>query len=287
MILRDPTSRSNRLIHLSKRTTVGTSGHFLRSSTNDSLNPQIKIINEKDLITGTDICIGKGRFGTCYQKMYNHYHVCVKVCYASNSSFISEANILSRFAHPNLPYLFGVCVGESPSIVLSYHGFGNHSITIDCALFTQSQTIKEAIADIKWLTVLKEIACGLDNLHARYQVIHNDLKNDNIMLTMTRPIIIDFGKACDVSKARFYKLSQKEKEKYRQNHCHIAPDLRDGICKQSFLSDIYSFGRIVQAMNMNTTIHCKALEELSNKCMQYYQSQRPDMAYIKQSISSL
>ena len=81
------------------------------------------------------------------------YHVCVKVCNASNSTFISEANILSRFSHPNLPYLFGVCVGESPSIVLSYHGFGNHSITINCTLFTQLQTIKEAIADIKWLTV--------------------------------------------------------------------------------------------------------------------------------------
>ena len=50
-------------------------------------------------------------------------------------------------------------------------------------------------------------------------------QNNNIMLTMTRPIIINFGKACNVSKARFYKLSQKEKEKYRQNHCHITPVL--------------------------------------------------------------
>ena len=40
------------------------------------------------------------------------------------------------------------------------------------------------------------------------------------MLTMTRPIIIDFGKACDVSKVRLYKLSQKEKEKHRQNQSH-------------------------------------------------------------------
>ena len=71
-------------------------------------------------------------------------------------------------------------------------------------------------------------------------------------------------------------------EKYKQNHCHMAPDLRDGICKQSFLSDIYSFGRIVQTINKNTTIQCTTLDELSSKCLQYHQRQRPDMAYIKQ-----
>ena len=130
--------------------------------------------------------------------MYSHYNVCVKVCHKSVvGNFTSEANILARFAHPNLPYLFGVCIGDSPSIVLSYHGMGNHSVTIDCALFTKSQAIKGIIVGINWLTVLKEIINGLDHLHTRYHVIHNDLKNDNIVLTSCtfRPIIIDFWKS--------------------------------------------------------------------------------------------
>ena len=108
-----------------------------------------------------------------------------------------------------------------------------------------------------------------------------------VIILCLLPIIIDFGKACDISKARVYKLSQKEKEKYKQNHCHIAPDLRDGICKQSFHSDIYSFGRILQTINTNTTVHCATLDELSKKCLHYHQSQCPDMAYIKQCILSL
>ena len=193
-------------------------------------------------------------------------------------------NVLTRFAHRNLPYLFGVCIGDTPSIILSYHGMGNHSVTIDRALFAQLPEIKEAIVGVNWLTVIKEIINGLDHLHTRYKIIHNDLKSDNIVLSNCNfnPIIIDFGKACEVSKGRFYKLSQKEKEKYKQHHCHIAPDLRDGICKQSFLSDIYSFGRILQTIIKNTIIHCTTLDELSNKCLQYHQCQRPDMVFIKQ-----
>ena len=106
-------------------------------------------------------------------KIYSHYQVCLKVCHKSvenNSTFTSEANILSLFAHPNLPYLFGVCIGESPSIVTSYHGLDNHvhSVTIDSALFTQSETIKQATDGINWLSVLNRIVCGLDHLHTKH-----------------------------------------------------------------------------------------------------------------------
>ena len=36
------------------------------------------------------------------------------------TAFIHESNILSQFAHPNLPHLFGVTINEPPSIITSF-----------------------------------------------------------------------------------------------------------------------------------------------------------------------
>ena len=83
---------------------------------------------------------------------------------------------LSGFTHKNLPFLFGVCIGGSPSIVTSFHGFDNQSITLHDALYTQSVQIKNLVMDIKWVTILEEIICGLEQLHTKHEILHNDLK---------------------------------------------------------------------------------------------------------------
>ena len=36
-----------------------------------------------------------------------------------------------------------------------------------------------------------------------------------------------------------------KKLQYKRHHCHIAPDLHDGLCKQSTESDIFSLGKIL------------------------------------------
>ena len=46
-------------------------------------------------------------------------------------------------------------------------------------------------------------------------------------------MLIDFGKACLVSADKGYDLSTEDKAKYAKHHPQIAPDLRDGKCKQS------------------------------------------------------
>ena len=178
IILRDPKCRISRLRHLKRKscTTVGTSGHFLNAETSDSLLPSINIISDTDLSSTSSLCIGKGRFGTCYLQILCHYTVCVKVSNSTNkTAFIHEANILSGFTHKNLPFLFGVCIGGSPSIVTSFHGFDNQSITLHDALYTQSVQIKNLVMDIKWVTILQEIICGLEQLHTKHEILHNDL----------------------------------------------------------------------------------------------------------------
>lgn len=103
----------------------------------------------------------------------------------------------------------------------------------------------------RWINILKQITTGLNHMHTKYQVIHNDIKSDNICLaslfttvTCVRAVIIDFGKACDLTNGKSYKLSDIQKERYKKDHPHIAPDLRDGACKQSTLSDVYALGRV-------------------------------------------
>lgn len=65
------------------------------------------------------------------------------------------------------------------------------------------------------------------------RVIHNDIKSDNIVLAPSslglcvNPIIIYFGKACDVTQEKLYNLCLQEQDEYRVHLPQITPDLRD------------------------------------------------------------
>ena len=85
--------------------------------------------------------------------------------------------------------------------------------------------------------------------------------------------------------ARLYTLSSSERDKYKRHHPHVAPDVRDGLCKQSTLSDIYSFGRILSTINAKLEVHC--LEELVKTCLQYKSSERPSTDYICNLLEKL
>ena len=273
-MLRDPNSRCNRWRQLSLAT-VGTSGHFINKSTYTSLLACVKIISEGDFGSSVKRCLGSGRFGVCYLRTLGHFSVCEKVLkHTNNDALMQEANLLSKFCHRCLPYLFGVRIDDHPSIITSFHGLNDHSVTIHRALFTQSQEVRRLLINIDWIHVLSEITCGLEYLHNRHKLLHNDLKADNVVLTpippagSIGPVIIDFGKACEISKSRVYHLSQRQREQYKVNHPHIAPDLRDGKCSQSISSDIFSVGRIINLINDTTaSLQHKSLQELSQKCM--------------------
>ena len=290
ILLRDPHSRSKRLHQLSLPGTAGTSGYFIHSATTDiSLLRCIRIINETDLgtfVSDSKSCVGEGRFGKCYLRYLGHYEVCVKVFKIhSNNSLANEANILSKFAHPNLPYLFGVCVGAHPSIVTSYHGYNSKPLTLHQALFKQTQL------EVKWMRILVQIISAIDKLHNSYRVLHNNLKGDNIVLTtsvvkgLLGAVVIDFGKACEIKNGQTYHLSEDQKELYKLNHPHIAPDLRDGRCKQSPASDIYSLGRIMSIITKKAILKDDHLIKSSSDCMQYDSSLRPNIGSLKESIT--
>ena len=68
----------------------------------------------------------------------------------------------------------------------------------------------------------------------------------------------------------YNKLTEVEKEEYKENHPHIASDLHDGLCQQSVQSDIFSFGRIIGMVNNIPLLQQEKLEELANESMHYH-----------------
>ena len=112
-------------------------------------------------------------------------------------------------------------------------------------------------------------------------ILHNDLKQDNVVLVATKhssvkPFNIDFGKACFMPSARTYQLSEEEKLAYKLNHTQIAPDLRDGLVKQSVHTDTYSLGRIFKKTN-STVIKSAPFGMLVKDCLQYHSHCRPSL----------
>ena len=96
------------------------------------------------------------------------------------------------------------------------------------------------MSNLSWMVILQQVCTGLEHLHCQQTIIHNDLKCDNIVLTSSlqaciNPVIIDFGKACLLAEGKKYNLSHKQREVYKLKHPHVAPDVRDGLCKQTHL----------------------------------------------------
>ena len=66
---------------------------------------------------------------------------------------------------------------------------------------------------------------------------------------LCRSVLIDFGKACYASEAMLYTLSAEQKEIYKKCHPQIVPEVRNEVEKQSYCSDMYSFGRVLNQIN--------------------------------------
>ncbi len=59
---------------------------------------------------------GRGSFGIVRIQLYRNINVAVKefLPHTVTSDVKIEANILARFSHPYLPYLFGIVIKELP-----------------------------------------------------------------------------------------------------------------------------------------------------------------------------
>jgi len=121
----------------------------------------------------------------------------------------------------------------------------------------------------------------------------NDIKADNAVIeylppdfSSCRPVIVDFGKACLVSRAILYELTPEQQKQYKLEHPQIAPEIRNGLAKQSYKSDIYSFGRVLKKIN-STVLKIPVLFELSQQCIEHVPQGRPTCNELHKFFSNL
>lgn len=238
--------------------------------------------------------IGKGTFANCYVTQVGPMKVCVKVLSAGvkyKSLFYAEAKILSEICHNNLPWLHAFCdVPNITAIVMTFHPYdGQKSLSVYSALFSPGQS-RRAISVNDWKQILLGSISALVYLHHK-SIVHNDIKTDNIVIetlnvTDVRAILIDFNKACYAEEGRLYKLSSQEIAKYAKNHPQIAPEVRRGIQKQSFASDVYSFGRVFNKINSNV-LKVPCLHDLSMLCLSEIIQKRPTADELNVFLTNL
>lgn len=216
--------------------------------------------------------LGKGRFGTVFLKKFRSSPVAVKYFESCTTSKAveREALFLKQCCHINLPLIYGMNNTQRPFyIVTQFYG------REDLKPVTLRGVIQRESADISvsgvesWLHIIMQLCDGLCYLHDK-TVIHNDIKNDNIVIVrgssgFFSPVLIDFGKACLISEARKKKLSQEEKNRYYSEHFHIAPEVVEGTHSQSILSNMYSFGVVVASLYSFTKY--RPLKELARQCL--------------------
>lgn len=117
--------------------------------------------------------------------------------------------------------------------ILSFHGVGGRSCTIYRALHYDPKHVGFDVSMIDWKIMVYNMVSALKYVH----VLHNDIKSDNIVFdnkcATLDCVLIDFGKSISVDGKMYIN---------RNDAVQVAPDLRDGRCKQSKFSDVYSLG---------------------------------------------
>ena len=230
-----------------------------------------------------DIFVGRGSFGVVHLQTYRRMRVAGKELLPSTvvSDVCKEALILARFCHPYLRHLFGVVTSKAPHrIVMQYHSLSDRStsITLYDILCGSGQHYSQHVL----LMLCTQLLEAVRYLHEDANVIHNDLKCNNVIVcdSVIEPtvpslsaqdtcnvqiVVIDFGKATTLENGKTYHLNSIEKLDYLHRYPHIAPEVIEGITKQTVRSDIYSIGGILhKVLDHGTVIQNQVKKKLSD-----------------------
>ena len=146
-----------------------------------------------------DLFVGRGSFGIVKYQQFRGIKVAVKefLPHTVAADVQKEGQILSKLCHPYLPLFFGIAIDKYPYIiVMQYHGVDSKCVTLQKELSSHSTTITPdssshsmtIIPDSQsWLILCCQMSEALRYLHDDVNVIHNDLKSDNILLTPYMP----------------------------------------------------------------------------------------------------
>ncbi len=148
-------------------------------------------------------------------------------------SFINEARMLAKFAHPALVEVFRFWEGNGTAYMAMRYYPGEtlrQQLSRGDAAFDE-----ESIAQI-----MAPIFDALEMLH-REQVFHRDIAPDNIMLSDGRPVLLDFGSARRIIGDGTQALTTILKPGYAP----IEQYVDDGTMKQGPWTDVYALGGVL------------------------------------------
>ena len=256
------------------------------------LHSNVRIFARNEIIINKENVLGRGVFSKCFFGMVGPCKACVKVLKYEVSDYLyNEANLLLKLCHPNVSFLLGVCLESTHKLLLlSFHGYGFKSFSLHDVLVSSKKPFTLQISSSQWKQIILGIISGIYYIHYKCDILHNDIKEDNIVLEINdgqfKAVLIYFGKACFIGNGKKYSLSLDDVTLYKRNHPHIPPDLRDGLCFQNRLSDVYSFGRLLLLV-YEKVLPVPVLEPLSKECLNYNCVDRPTTEDLNTFITNL
>ena len=152
---------------------------------------------------------------------------------AGLKSFINEAKMLAKFAHPALVEVFRFWEGNGTAY-MAMRLYKGETLRQVLAKGTEDFT-EERIAQ-----VMGPIFDALEMLH-REQVFHRDIAPDNIMLADGRSVLLDFGSARKIIGDATQALTTVLKPGYAP----VEQYSDDGTMKQGAWTDVYALGGVL------------------------------------------
>ena len=229
-----------------------------------------------------------------------------------------EASFLSRICHQFLPLLIGITSKNKLRLVMQFHGISHMKAS---TVRDELKMHKLIPAGSGWLILTLQILEALRYLHANVEILHNDIKTDNILiaacddhsLSHSQPgyssasdvtlamfgsfayqiVLIDFGKASTIKEGLRLRLSDSERHEYKMKYPTIAPEVIDGVQPFSTKSDIYAVGHIIRQICGNRRFFNlqektqQYLLSMAERCLLPNYNQRPEASLLKKECESI
>ena len=231
---------------------------------------------EEGTLTVLLTVIGRGCFGVCNVARYGARLVVVKKQhnYASGKN---EAKITAKIIRPNVARLIGIVEHENRCDIFTpfYNVDGNQKNLADISA--------EGVI-INFTNVLSGLCSGIEYIHEKVKILHNDIKINNVVLdgnslAEAEAILIDFGKARDQISPKVY-VTPADTQQFK----HLAPELGQVNGKQSKKSDVFSLGFLIKTLKYKFSDFPSMFVKVYRSCLRTNASLRPSASDLREQL---
>lgn len=219
--------------------------------------------------------LGEGAFGSVHKCTYNDLEAaCKQLRNTSSVDLQYEVKILlSLNTCSYTPMLYAFDSINRPQKIL-----------MQCIANAVPLHDLKDVTEMRAASLTKEIIKGVVHLHT-WNILHNDLHPGNILIAnMTKPFIIDFGKACYKGDEGSEKYSRAKRRRWARDFPWIAPEIVKGY-PVSELSDAYSVGYIVHVLYRKRIACLNTKDYVKFVCDRLYVKQEESRMTLKAVLS--